>query len=50
MKAILIRLFLIFPLYLIWVCIGFTLIIPFLYWVFTGCDYIDIPDNFPDYD
>jgi hypothetical protein len=50
MKSILIRLFIIFPLYLIWFGVSLTLIIPLLYWVLTGYDYIDIPETFPDYE
>ena len=32
------------PLYVLWLLLGFTVVIPVLYWVVTGEDYSDIQD------
>lgn len=48
MKDILFRLFIVLPLYIIWVAFGITLVIPLLYWIISGRSYIDIPMDMPD--
>lgn len=44
MKEILIRLFLIAPLYIIWFILIFTIVVPFIYWVITGNIWIEVLD------
>lgn len=42
---ILIRIFLIIPLMILFIAVSFTVIVPLLYWVITGEDWIDIKDS-----
>ena len=45
MKKILIRLFLMFPLYVIWILTCIILPIPILYWAITGNNYASLMDE-----
>ena len=39
------RLFLVMPLMILFICLSLTILIPILYWVFTGEDWIDLKDE-----
>ena len=39
------RLFLVMPLMILFICLSLTIIIPILYWVFTGEDWIELKDE-----
>lgn len=45
MKNILLRLFIIAPLKILWFLSMLTIVIPIIYWVFTGNYWIDINDD-----
>ena len=36
------RLFLVMPLMILFICLSITVVIPILYWVFTGEDWIEL--------
>ena len=44
MKGILIRILMI-PLYMVHILLCLTIIIPILYWIFTGDDFINVSKN-----
>ena len=39
------RLFLVMPLMILFICLSITVVIPILYWVFTGEDWIELKDE-----
>ena len=39
------RLFLVMPLMVLFICISLTVIVPVLYWVFTGEDWVELKDE-----
>lgn len=39
------RLFIVTPLMIIFICLSLTIVIPFLYWVITGRDCIELKDE-----
>ena len=39
------RLFLVMPLMILFICLSITVVIPILYWVFTGEDWIKLKDE-----